>query len=194
MTAGPRDRLIEGAIELVREQGVHGAGLAALLDRSKASRNSLYQHFPSGKGELVEAATKVAGDRMATIIDRFTESGGPQQWLTALTGWWKKALETSAYSAGCPVLGAALAQSEPGVQAAAGEVFADWTGRLAVALSGAGVPADRARSVAGFMISALEGAIVQSRAMKSTQPLDDVLANLAPLLDSPQGTTRVPGS
>ncbi|MCP9625448.1 TetR/AcrR family transcriptional regulator, partial [Nocardia otitidiscaviarum] len=56
MSAGPRDRLIESAIELVREQGVHGAGLSALLDRSRASRNSLYQHFPEGKGELVEGA------------------------------------------------------------------------------------------------------------------------------------------
>ncbi len=50
---GPRARLIESAIQLVREQGVHAAGLAALLDRGKASRNSLYQHFPEGKSELV---------------------------------------------------------------------------------------------------------------------------------------------
>ncbi|WP_216917863.1 TetR/AcrR family transcriptional regulator [Nocardia noduli] len=186
MAAGPRDRLIEGAIELVREQGVHGAGLSALLDRSRASRNSLYQHFPSGKGELVEAATKVAGERMAVVIDKVTATGTPHQWLAALVEWWKRALESSGYTAGCPVVGAALAESEPDVQAAAGAAFADWTARLAVALTGAGVPGERADSLAGFVISALEGAIVQSRAMKSTRPLDDVLVNIGPMLEAPR--------
>ncbi|MET7773488.1 TetR/AcrR family transcriptional regulator [Nocardia sp. NPDC005366] len=187
MTAGPRDRLIEGAIELVREQGVHGAGLAALLDRSRTSRNSLYQHFPAGKGELVEAATRVAGQRMSTVIGRVTATGAPHEWLGALIVWWKTTLETSGYTAGCPVVGAALAESEPGVQAAAGAAFADWTALLSAALARAGLQGERADSLAGFVISALEGAIVQSRATKSTRPLDDVLVNLGPLLDSPRG-------
>jgi TetR/AcrR family transcriptional repressor of lmrAB and yxaGH operons len=46
MTAGPRTRLIESTIELVREQGVHAAGLATLLERGNVSRNSL---LPAGK-------------------------------------------------------------------------------------------------------------------------------------------------
>ncbi len=60
---GPRARLIESAIQLVREQGVHAAGLAALLDRGKASRNSLYQHFPEGKSELVASPPPGGGGR-----------------------------------------------------------------------------------------------------------------------------------
>ncbi|WP_054816250.1 TetR/AcrR family transcriptional regulator [Nocardia arizonensis] len=182
MTAGPRDRLIDGAIELVREHGVHGAGLAALLDRSRASRNSLYQHFPSGKGELVEAATRVAGARMSAVITKTTATGDPQQWLSALIGWWKAGLEHSDYTAGCPILGAALAESEPAVQAAAGEVFAEWTELLTAAMRRSGLPTERARTLAGFVLSALEGAIVQSRALKSTRPLTDVETAVGPLL------------
>ncbi|MEV0339809.1 TetR/AcrR family transcriptional regulator [Nocardia sp. NPDC050713] len=182
MTQGPRARLIEGAIELVREHGVHGAGLAALLDRSNASRNSLYQHFPAGKSELVAAATEVAGRRMSAVIETVTRSGEPADWVGALVGWWKQALETSAYTAGCPIVGAALAESEPNVQAAAGSAFADWTEQLTAGLTGRGVDAARARSLASFVISAVEGAIVQARATKSTHPLDDVQDNLATLL------------
>lgn len=184
MTVGPRDRLIESAIELIREQGVHAAGLAALLERSHASRNSLYQHFPSGKSELVETATKTAGVRLAAVIDRITGSGPAEQWIAGLVGWWRHALEKTSFTAGCPVVGAALAESEPGVQAAAGAVFTDWTDRLAAALERDGIAPERARSLAGFTISALEGAIVQARAMKSTRPLDDLVANLVPLLRS----------
>ncbi|MFI7002792.1 TetR/AcrR family transcriptional regulator [Nocardia sp. NPDC050175] len=183
MTTGPRARLIESAIELVREQGVAGAGLTALLDRGKASRNSLYQHFPSGKSELVATATTVAGARLATVIEKVTAARPPQQWFDALFGWWITALDTSSFRTGCPIVGAALAESEPDVQASAGAVFADWHARLGIGFADAGLPAAAAESFASFVISALEGAIVQSRAMKSSQPLADAQKHLSVLLD-----------
>ncbi|WP_174189878.1 LmrA/YxaF family transcription factor [Nocardia barduliensis] len=87
----------------------------------------------------------------------------------------------SCYRAGCPVVAAALAESEPGVQAAAGEVFAAWHERLGAALVAAGVPAEEARSFSSFAFSAMEGAIVQARAMKSTRPLEDAQRQLTVL-------------
>ncbi|MEV4240972.1 TetR/AcrR family transcriptional regulator [Nocardia sp. NPDC049737] len=189
MTLGPRDRLIEGAIELVREQGVHAAGLATLLERSRASRNSLYQHFPSGKSELVEVATRTAGARLAAVTGKITGSGTAEQWIAALVGWWRHTLEKSAFTTGCPIVGAALAEAEPRVQAAAGTVFSDWTDQLANGLRDKGLSAEQARSLAGFVISALEGAIIQSRALKSTRPLDDAQVHLTALLRS-----AVPGA
>ncbi|WP_194836406.1 TetR/AcrR family transcriptional regulator [Nocardia sp. XZ_19_369] len=180
---GPRARLIESAIELVRVQGVHAAGLTALLDRSKASRNSLYQHFPSGKSELVATATTIAGARLTAVIEKITASRTPDRWLEALIGWWVTTLQTSAYRTGCPIVGAALAESEPDIQAAAGAAFADWHDTLGAGFATAGMPAAEAKSFASFVISALEGAIVQSRAVKSTQPLIDAQKHLSVLLD-----------
>lgn len=182
MSAGPRDRLIESAIELVREQGVHGTGLTTLLERSRASRNSLYQHFPEGKGELVEEATRVAGERMSAVLTRITSVGSAQQWLDHLINWWRKNLQTTSFTAGCPVVGAALAESEPRVQAAAARAFEDWTDLVANALSRDGIPADRARSLAGLLLSAVQGAVIQARALKSTAPLEDVRTQLTALL------------
>ncbi|NNH72681.1 TetR/AcrR family transcriptional regulator [Nocardia uniformis] len=189
MSAGPRDRLIESAIELVREQGVHGTGLAALLDRSRASRNSLYQHFPAGKGELVEEATRVAGERMTAVLARITAVGSARQWLEHLINWWRKNLETTSFTAGCPVVSAALAESEPRVQAAAAHAFEEWTELVANALSRDGIPADRARSLAGSLLSAIQGAVIQARALKSTRPLADVRDQLAVLLTEQPATT-----
>ncbi|MFI6867180.1 TetR/AcrR family transcriptional regulator [Nocardia sp. NPDC050406] len=182
MSAGPRDRLIDSTIDLVREQGVHGTGLATLLERSRASRNSLYQHFPAGKSELVRAATMVAGERMNAVLERITAEGTARQWLDHLLNWWRKYLETTSFTAGCPVVGSALAESEPQIQAAAAQVFEEWTALLAKALTRDGIPEDRARSLAGFLLSALEGAIVQARAMKSTRPLEDIRDQLTALL------------
>lgn len=182
MSAGPRDRLIESAIELVREQGVHGTGLAALLDRGRASRNSLYQHFPAGKSELIETATLAAGEQMSAILDRITAEGSARQWLDHLINWWRKHLRTSSYTAGCPVVGAALAESEPRIQATAAQVFEGWTAQMAAALTRDGIAEDRARSLASFILSALEGAVIQARATKSTRPLEDMRDQLAALL------------
>ncbi|QIS06085.1 TetR family transcriptional regulator [Nocardia brasiliensis] len=181
--SGPRARLIESAIQLVCEQGVHAAGLAALLDRGKASRNSLYQHFPAGKSELVATATAVAGTRLVAVIEKITTSRPADQWLEALTGWWVTALESSAFRTGCPIVGAALAESEPDVQAAAGAAFAEWHEKLGAAMVSAGVPDTEAASLSSFVFSAIEGAIIQSRAMKSTQPLRDTHRHLTVLLE-----------
>ncbi|MGL5445276.1 MAG: TetR family transcriptional regulator, partial [[Mycobacterium] stephanolepidis] len=44
VTPGPRQRLIDSAIAMMRERGVYGTGLADLLKRSGTARNSIYQH------------------------------------------------------------------------------------------------------------------------------------------------------
>lgn len=182
MEARPRERLITSAIEMVRERGVHAAGLAELLERSSASRNSLYQHFPAGKSELIETATRTAGAHVAAIIDTRTATRTPQALLAAWFDWWRTNLASSSFAAGCPILAAALAEAEPRVQAAAGEAFADWTDRLAAGLSAAGMAPQRAASFGSFVISAIEGAVAQARATKTVRPIDDAHEHLQVLL------------
>lgn len=181
MRPGPRERLILGTIEQMRSRGVAGMGLAALLDRSKTSRNSLYQHFPNGKAELVAAATERAGAHMANVISRAVSSGGPADWAAAMANWWRADLERSDFTAGCPITGAALDEGDPQVQAAAAAVLGEWAEIIADALVARGVGESEAASLGRFMISALEGAVVQARALGSTVPLDDA-ERLIPLL------------
>jgi AcrR family transcriptional regulator len=70
MTSRPRERLVSTAIELVRKHGVEGTGLAELLERSNTARRSIYQHFPKGKLELIEASTYAAGDWIRRTLQR----------------------------------------------------------------------------------------------------------------------------
>lgn len=181
MRPGPRERLILGTIEQMREYGVAGMGLSALLERSDASRNSLYQHFPNGKSELVAVATARAGAYMADVITRAVASGEPTEWATAMTDWWRRDLQRSDFAAGCPIASGALDAADPTVQATAAGVLEEWAGIIVEALVAFGVPDADAPSVARFMISALEGAVIQARALKSTEPLDDV-DRLVPIL------------
>ncbi|MCU1642877.1 MAG: putative transcriptional regulator, TetR family [Nocardia sp.] len=186
MTAGPRARLIASTIATVQEHGVHAAGLSELLKRSNASRNSLYQHFPSGKGELMEAAARIVSrvvySHVSRMADALPTAPSPERWLDELLAFWRTELESSDYRAGSFMMAAALDELDPSLQSAAGQAFAEWTARLADGLVAAGVERGAACSLSGLLLSVIEGAIVQSRALKSSHPFDDARNQLAVLL------------
>jgi AcrR family transcriptional regulator len=188
MTPGPRARLIAATIAMIQEQGVHAAGLAELLKRSNASRNSLYQHFPAGKSELVQAAARIVSRIVCSHInqtaDLLATSGSVEKWLDELIRFWRAPLATSSYREGSFMMAAALDESDTELQAIAGQAFSDWAQSIAATLAAAGLPADRAASVGRFMVTAIEGAIVQSRALKSVRPLDDARDHLLTLVQS----------
>ncbi|MET9487858.1 TetR/AcrR family transcriptional regulator [Nocardia sp. NPDC006630] len=186
MTAGPRARLIASTIATVQEHGVHAAGLSELLKRSNASRNSLYQHFPSGKGELMEAAARIVSrvvySHVSRMADALPAAPSPERWLDELLAFWRTELESSDYRAGSFMMAAALDELDPSLQSAAGQAFAEWTARLADGLVAAGIERGVACSLSGLLLSVIEGAIVQSRALKSSHPFDDARNQLAVLL------------
>src|SRR6266568_829468 len=182
MAAGPRARLIASTITTVQEHGVHAAGLSELLKRSNASRNSLYQHFPSGKGELVETATRIVARVVYSHVARMSDAlaGAPsiERWLDEFLAFWRGPLESSDYREGSFMMAAALDETNPALQSTAGQAFAEWTARLADGMVAAGLDQATACSVAGLLLSVVEGAIVQSRALKSLHPFDDARTQL----------------
>ncbi|MFD4443903.1 TetR/AcrR family transcriptional regulator [Nocardia sp. NPDC058519] len=183
--AGPRERLIRSAILMMREHGVAATGLTDLLAHSKTARGSIYLHFPGGKSELMEQATLHAGQQISAMIGALvTESSSPAEVVLGLVEVWKRVLETSSFTAGCPIVAAAQSGSDsPTVQAASATVFADWTRRLADYLISAGTDSAAAASISSVIVSTIEGAIIQCRSVKSLQPLDDAGANLVKLLE-----------
>ncbi|MBY8861665.1 TetR/AcrR family transcriptional regulator [Nocardia sp. CA2R105] len=186
MAAGPRARLIASTISTVQEHGVHAAGLSELLKRSNASRNSLYQHFPEGKGELVEAAARIVArvvySHVAKMADALESASSAERWLDELLAFWRGPLEVSDYRAGSFMMAAALDEMNPAVQSTAGQAFAEWTARLADGMVARGMEQATACSVAGMLLSTIEGAIVQSRALKSSHPFDEVRTQMSILL------------
>jgi len=186
MAAGPRARLIASTITTVQEHGVHAAGLSELLKRSNSSRNSLYQHFPSGKGELVETAAKIVSrvvySHIARMADAMASTSSADHWLDEFLAFWRAPLESSDYREGSFMMAAALDEMNPALQSSAGQAFAEWTARLADGMVAAGLDQATACSVAGLLLSVVEGAIVQSRALKSLHPFDDARNQLSILL------------
>ena len=178
--SSPRERLLVAASDLVRRYGVAGTGLSALLAESGTARGSIYQHFPGGKDELIEAATDVAGAAMQAEAWAAEDATTPEDVVRVVVGQARRALQDEDFARGCPVVAAAVAGPEhPGVVAAASRAFRSWTQDLARVFREAGVAAGQAESFSSVLISAIEGAIVQARATQTLDPLDAVAEHLS---------------
>lgn len=181
--AGPRERLIQSAIELMREYGVHATGLSDLLDHSNTARGSIYQHFPAGKTELMEQATLEAGRIITARIEELTQTLPAEDVIRVFVEGWKQNLIASGFASGCPIVAAAQAGPDAlAVREASAAVFADWARVIAASIESKGVDAAPAASLGSFVVSSLEGAIIQCRSARSLKPLDDASASLMLLL------------
>ncbi|TCP53567.1 TetR family transcriptional regulator [Tamaricihabitans halophyticus] len=182
-TTGPRERLIDSAITLMRQRGVAATGLADLLEHSSTARQSIYQHFPGGKGQLLTEATRVAGQRTESLIEACTATLSPAEWVHALVDMWQEALESTDYRDCCPMLAAALADPDiPDLQAIVRAVFGNVRDRIGQALVRHGVPAEQVDSLSSFLLSCLEGAIIQDRVGRTTEALEHARTHLTELL------------
>ena len=57
-----RERLLNGARQLLAEKGYAGMELRDVAARGKAPRGSIYHHFPGGKTQLAREAAELEGD------------------------------------------------------------------------------------------------------------------------------------
>ncbi|MGI8461413.1 MAG: TetR/AcrR family transcriptional regulator [Solirubrobacterales bacterium] len=170
-----RERMVRSAAVLFRSRGVEGTAFSEVIELSGAPRGSIYHHFPGGKDELAEAATRYAGDFIAVALAAALERGDPDAALGDFVSVLSGALRDSEWEAGCPVVAAALeGDRSPAARDAAGEAIGKWESLLAASFERNGVAAGRARSVATLAIASIEGAIVLARAQNSTAPIERV--------------------
>ena len=162
-----RRRLVGATLELVRERGVEGTSVADVLARSGAARGSLYQHFPDGKTGLVVAAVEAAGRHLATLVEQATST---ERAVAALVDFWEGELDRHDGRLGCPVVAASV-DAHPDVRDAAARVLA----RLHEGLTRLTDDPHEA----GFVLSALEGALVRGRLERSPAALHEVRSRLA---------------
>jgi AcrR family transcriptional regulator len=180
-----RERMIRSATVLFRERGVEGTSFSDVLEHSGAPRGSIYHHFPGGKAQLAEEATRYAGEFIATGLAAALSSDEPVAAIRDFTTAWRRILRDSDLDAGCPILAAALeGDRSPGARDAAGAAFARWEGLCAEAFEGHGVEPGQARSLATLAIAAIEGGVVLARAQRSIAPLERVADELEALLGS----------
>jgi len=178
----PRDRMVEAAISGMRASGLAGAGINQVVTASGAPKGSLYHYFPGGKLQLAcEALERFGAERRAALEKALAGDSPPDQKIRRLFAGMAKGLAREDFQLGCAVAGVAL-DLEPG-SAELAPVCASQLETWAQAIADALEPAPPARRLllGRFAVSAMEGATVQARASRSTEPLlaaGDLLASL----------------
>ena len=186
-----RTKMLVSAVEVLRERGAAGVTIDEVLARSGAPRGSVYHHFPGGRSQILREALNFAGDEITASID---EAAGESATvlLRRFVQLWEDALTESDYTAGCPVLAAAIGSGEDEQQltAVAADIFSRWREASKQAYIRDGFEPAEATSLADTTIAAIEGAAVLSRSVRSLEPLYDVAHQLEFLIKAKEFVTK----
>lgn len=133
--AATRQRIVEGAAEQIRAQGVFALRLEDVMAHTATSKSQLFHYFPDGKDELLLAVARHEAARV--IDDQQPELGSLTSWA-AWQRWRDKVVARyRAQGTDCP-LHTALAQLGPATDAT--RTVAAWPARPVAATAGRGHP------------------------------------------------------
>jgi TetR/AcrR family transcriptional repressor of lmrAB and yxaGH operons len=180
-----RDRLLEAAIFLMRHSGLTGAGINQIVARSRAPKGSVYYYFPDGKQQIVSEALMLYGQQVAVAFDQVLSSKRKAaDKIRALLRFVAERFEAGAFQQSCAAgavtldLEAELVVLRPIVAS----VFGSWQAVIARHLPMRSQA--RRESLAGLVLSAIEGAYIRGRAECSKAPFLDAGEWLAQLAQS----------
>lgn len=186
-----RQKMLDAALEVMRERGAAGVTVDEVLARSGAPRGSVYHHFPGGRAQLVDETLTYAGESFTGMLERAARNGADAL-LTRLVAFWTRVLEDSEFRAGCPILPTAGDGGPEGEELArkAADVLARWTSTIAAAFAAEGRARADADVLATTVLSAISGAVGMCRAMRSIDPLFQVAEQLRALMVNKTVLTR----
>lgn len=195
MKGETRNKMISGAVDLLRRRGVNATSVREVVRHSGTPRGSIRHHFPQGKQQLVQEALNAAGEAASQPLAALVQRAGVQAGLRAFIAGWRSILEDSQFEAGCPVLAVAVeqyigedgfpdAQAQDVLLANCASIFGDWGQILSEGLTREGVGATRAQSLATLIVAAVEGSVALCRAAGHADPLLKVEEELLSVLES----------
>ena len=183
--------MLISAAEVMRERGAAGVTIDEVLARSGAPRGSVYYHFPEGRNQILTEALQYAGEALTEAISDAAAKGGLFL-VRHFVAFWEDLLVESDFTAGCPVVAAAIgsADDEPQLTTVAGSIFRRWRDALTRAFVGDGFDEPCAASLAITCIASLEGAVVLCRSIRSADPLRSVADEVEFLIKSREFVLR----
>ncbi len=173
-----KQKMVQAARQLIRERGYGATAFSDVLARSGAPRGSVYFHFPGGKAQLGMEAAEAHAHEQVEIIDRAAgEASSAAQLIERYVDLGREGMVASHYGRGCgvaPLVTEGAAQESPELSETSRRAFSEMTDRLVFHFVAFGVDRASARVLADAVIAGVEGAMITSRALRSTAPYDSV--------------------
>ena len=173
-----RDRIIMAAMELFWQKGYASTSIADILKTADANSGSLYHFFPAKQDLLVAVLeTYLAGIRPMLLEPAWNGVDDPVERIFALLAHYRHLLCETDCLYGCPIgyLALEIHEPDPAVREALAANFHAWTGAIEECLGDAAdrLPPQLDRvSLAKFVLTTMEGAVMQARTYRSPESFD----------------------
>jgi AcrR family transcriptional regulator len=185
MTAAPvtvadtRSRIVEAARYLFWDKGYAATGLAELLARADANSGSFY-HFFDSKDALLRTVLDSYVELLEPMVLRpaWQSTRDPIGRIFALLAGYRERLVMTDCQYGCPIgrLALELDPENAPAHALIAQNFTSWKRAVKLCLQAAKIP--KPDDVATFVLTVMEGGVMQARAYRSVQPFDACVAQL----------------
>jgi TetR/AcrR family transcriptional regulator, transcriptional repressor for nem operon len=190
------DRLAFAAMKLFLEKGYGSTSVQDILREAKANAGSLYHAFPTKQ------------DVLLAVLDLYREGIGPMllepAWkgvddpierIFALLAQYRRALEITECSYGCPIgsLALELHEPDPPVREMLAANFDGWVEAVKTCLDAAGSRLPKGtdtRALGQFVLAVMEGGVMQSRTHRTLEAFDASVAGLRDYLDRLQADAK----
>jgi TetR/AcrR family transcriptional regulator, transcriptional repressor for nem operon len=184
-----RERLVMTAMKLFWEKGYASTSVADVLREAQANSGSLYHFFP-GKQELLIAVLEAYRDGIAPMLLEPAWKGvdDPLERVFALLAGYRKGIVATDCVYGCPIGSLALEihEPDPPVRALMMANFDAWVKAIKGCLDSAGgaLPRDIDRTaLAEFVLTTMEGGVMQARTYRDVGYFDRAVAQLRAYFD-----------
>ena len=179
-----RERIIEAALYLFWLQGYAATGIAEILKRAKANSGSFYYFFKT-KEELLLAVLELYVRSLGPVVVEpvFSQIEDPVERVFGILDFYRRNLIATGCSYGCPIgrLALEIPEEQFRVHKRLADNFDGWTAAVESCLEAARerFPRDTdLPSLAKFVLTVMEGGVMQARAHRAIGPFDASVAHL----------------
>ncbi len=179
-----RDRIVLAGLRLFAAKGYQSTSIVDLLQEAGAHSGSFYHFFPT-KQDLLLAVLKAYRDGIEPMLLAPAWDGidDPIARVFALLGAYRRALDSSDCTYGCPIgsLALELHEPDPSVRELLAVNFSGWVCHIRACLDAARDRLPRAvdtDQLAVFVLTTMEGGVMQARTHRSLAAFDASVASL----------------
>jgi AcrR family transcriptional regulator len=199
-----KTRILHIAFRLFHEQGYHATGVSTILREAGINSGSLYHYFEN-KEALLVGVLELAIELLHPAVIDPAEAATPDpiERVFVLMANYRQGMEVTRCKMGCPIGNLALevGDDNPPARALIDLNFRNWAAAVKRWLDSAGdrLPAgiDREK-LALFILTVMEGGIMQARAAGNLIPFDESVSQLRAyfelLMDRARGESKTNGA
>ena len=178
------EQFIDVAMRLFWEKGYGATSIADILHGASANSGSLYHCFPTKQDLLIAVLHRYhSGIHRMLLEPAWQGVSDPIEKIFALLARYREALVATDCTYGCPIgsLALELHEPDPAVRKLLAANFTAWTGAIERCLQEAGTRLPRGtnrRELASFILTAMEGGVMQARTHRSLITYDAAVHQL----------------